>query len=147
MSSRPRYESKDDKDRELAVITRVGAVTKLEPKRLPEYGEANFAMLRGNRVVGVAEVKVRGKRYPQTLISMHKVQALRDYAALGLAARLIFALPDGVYVQEITHPEIAGWIGYAGRTDRGDAQDTEMVVFYDTHGMRRLCDSDAGWFA
>ena len=147
MSSRPRYESKDDKDRELAVITRVGAVTKLEPKRLPECGEANFAMLRDNRVVGVTEVKVRGKRHPQTFISLHKVQALRDYAALGLAARLIFALPDGVYVQEITHPEITGWIGYAGRGDRGDAQDTEMVVFYDTHGMRRLCDSGAGWFA
>lgn len=147
MSSRPRYESKDDKDRELAVITRVGAVTKLEPKRLPEYSEADFAMLRGNRVVGVAEVKVLGKRHPQIFISLHKVQALRDYAALGLAARLIFALPDGVYAQEITHPEIMGWIGYAGRTDRGDAQDTEMVVFYDTHVLRRLCDSDAGWFA
>lgn len=147
MSSRPRYESKADKDRELQVIQRVGAMTKLEPKRLPEYSEADFAMLRDNRVVGVAEVKVRGKRYPQMFISLHKVQALRDYASLGLAARLVFALPDGVYVQEIGHPEIMGWIGYAGRTDRGDVQDTEMVVFYDTSGMRRLCDSDAGWFA
>lgn len=147
MSSRPRYESKADKDRELQVIQRVGTMTKLEPKRLPEYSEADFAMLRDNRVVGVAEVKVRGKRYPQMFISLHKVQALRDYASLGLAARLVFALPDGVYVQEIGHPEIMGWIGYAGRTDRGDAQDTEMVVFYDTSGMRRLCDSDAGWFA
>lgn len=147
MSSRPRYESKADKDRELQVIQRVGAITKLEPKRLPEYSEADFAMLRDNRVVGVAEVKVRGKRYPQMFISLHKVQALRDYASLGLAARLVFALPDGVFVQEIGHPEIMGWIGYAGRTDRGDAQDTEMVVFYDTSGMRRLCDSDAGWFA
>lgn len=147
MSSRPRYESKADKDRELQVIQRVGAMTKLEPKRLPEYSEADFAMLKDNRVVGVAEVKVRGRKYPQMFISLHKVQALRDYASLGLAARLVFALPDGVYVQEIGHPEIMGWIGYAGRTDRGDAQDTEMVVFYDTSGMRRLCDSDAGWFA
>ena len=131
----------------MAVIQRVGALTKLEPKRLPEYSEADFAMLKQDRVVGVAEVKVRGRRYEQMFVSLHKVQALRDYAAWGLAARLVFALPDGVYVQEITHPQIMGWIGYAGRADRGDWQDTELVVFYDTHGMRRLCDSDAGWFA
>ena len=42
MSSRPRYESKDDKDRELAVITRVGAVTKLD----------RVCGARGARIVG-----------------------------------------------------------------------------------------------
>jgi hypothetical protein len=144
---RPRYESQADRARELAVIERVGQITKLEPKSLPAYSEADYAMVRDGRVVGVAEVKVRGKRYDEMFISLHKVQALRDYAALGLAARIFFAVPDGIYAQEVSHPEINGWIGYAGRADRGDQQDQEMVVYYKTQGMRRLCASDEGWFA
>lgn len=147
MQTRPTYETSADKSRERAVVDAVAARTKLTAKKLKKYSEVDFCLLKGDRVVGVAEVKVRGRDYKELFISLTKVQALRDLAAVGLAARIIFATPSGIYLQDIGPLEIMGWIGWGGRADRGDDQDQEMVVFYDMAGMRLLCDSQPEWFA
>ena len=147
MQSRPTYETTTDRERERAVMDLVAERTRLAAKKLKTYSEVDYCLMRGERVVGVAEVKVRGRDYPEMFIGVSKVQALRSYAAVGLAARVVFATPSGVYLQEVGPLEITGWIGYGGRQDRGDSQDQEMVVFYEQGGMRRICDSRPEWFA
>jgi len=68
----------------------------------------------------------------------------------GTRARVIFATPDGIYVQKVefdpVSPSIQGWIGIAGRTDRADASDMEPVVYWPMTGMERIADSQQEWF-
>lgn len=113
----------------MRVARRVGEVTGLRPVELPEYAEAGIAMARDERVVAVAGVALGVSDFP-----LAQIQALRDLAAGGLAARAVVAVRSGVYVKEVGHPVIDGWIAL-GR------------VSYDKPTMRRLCDADAGWFA
>lgn len=113
----------------MRVVRRVGELTGLTPVELPEFAQAGVAMARDGRVVGVAGVALGVSDFP-----LAQVQALRDFAAGGLAARAVVAVRSGVFVKEVGHPVIDGWIAL-GR------------VSYDKQTMRRLCDADVGWFA
>lgn len=155
---RPTYETDRDTKLERAVIQKVATQFGMTADKLPNFSQVDFALSRGPVVWGVAEVKVRNRLYSQMMLSLHKVQALRDLAATGLQARVIYAVPEGIYVKKIGPEEIDGWIGMGGRTDRGDSQDRELVVYFgDAHingrlireeknPMTKLCDSEASWF-
>lgn len=113
--------------------------------KMPKAYEVDFAVMRSGRVVGVVEVKVRSRHYPEIILSLHKAQALRRFAAWGLHARLIVATPEGVFLHRVTSEVTPITLG--GRTDRGDPDDVEPVVRYPVAGMRRVCDAPAGLFA
>lgn len=156
---RPTYETAADQSRERLIVDRVCERFGMKAVKLPQFRDIDFALVRGEVVWGVAEVKCRNKHYPQMFLSLHKVQALRNYAAAGLQARVIFATPQGVFTKKIGPLEIDGWIGIGGRTDRGDNKDQELLVYFgdlvqngktykeEQEPMQRLCDSDQGWFA
>ncbi len=112
--------------------------------KLPVAYEVDFAVARGERVVGVAEVKVRGRYYATLMVSLHKAQALRRFAADGLRAWLVLCVPGGVYVRRLTPDERLD-IRMGGRTDRGDWQDVEPVAHFPMLGMRRVADCPVGW--
>ena len=155
---RPTYETPNDQRKEREVIDVVAAMGNMRADKLKAYSNVDFALVRGEKVWGVCEVKVRNKLYPQMMLSLHKVQALRNYAALGLEARVIYATPEGIYSKRIGPKEIDGWIGMGGRTDRGDDSDVEMCVFFgpmvvngkamneEAEPMKRVCDSKQEWF-
>lgn len=158
MQNRPVYETEPDLRKEREVIEVVARVGRMTVQKLADKSQIDFALMKGDVVWGVAEVKVRNRLYPQMMLSLHKVQALRLHAAMGLQARVIFAVPEGIYAKRIEEGPVDGWIGYGGRTDRGDAQDREPVVFFgelkvngrvmreERQPMTRLADSDPRWF-
>ena len=155
---RPTYETEADRKREREVIEVIAAMGNMRADKLKEYSAVDFALIRGTKVWGVAEVKVRDKLYPQMMLSLHKVQALRNYAALGLEARVVYATPQGIYVKKIGPESIDGWIGIGGRKDRGDPDDQELMVFFgpmvvngkamneEERPLARVCDSKQEWF-
>lgn len=126
---RPRYENEDDLRKEREVIEAVASLAGLTVQKL-RPNDLDFALLRGKQVKMVCEVKIRHKHYDQMFISLDKVQALRDKAAMGLEARVVFATPAGIFVKKIGPGSIDGWIGFAGRTDRGDQFDQELMVHF-----------------
>jgi len=155
---RKTYETPADMSVERAVMDVLAAPGGFTVEKLEKYGPADFALLKNGHVRMVCEVKKRNKHYPQMFVSLAKVQALRDYAAIGIQARVIFATPDGVFSKEIGPGEIDGWIGVGGRSDRGDPKDREMVVFFgdfvvgdkvykeEKLPMKLVADSNPSWF-
>jgi hypothetical protein len=155
---RPLYETAEDRSKERQIIDMVAQRTGMKAVKLPQFQDIDFALMKGDVVWGVVEVKGRRKHYPQMFLSLHKVQALRQYACAGLQARVIFATPQGIYAKKIKEGPIDGWIGIGGRKDRGDAIDTEMMVFFgdlvvgdktlkeEQDPMTKICDSDPRWF-
>jgi hypothetical protein len=149
---RPTYETEQDQSRERQIVERMCQQSGLRAVKLPQFEDVDFALLRGEQVWGVVEIKCRGKHYPEMFLSLKKCQALRDYAASGLQSRVIFATPEGVYSKKIGPLVLDGWIGIGGRKDRNDPKDVEMVCFFSVNGkeesepMKRVCDSDSRWF-
>jgi hypothetical protein len=155
---RPVYETAQDRSKEREIIDMVATKTGMRAVKLPQFQDIDFALMRGEVVWGVVEVKGRRKHYPQMFLSLHKVQALRQYACAGLQARVIYATPQGIFAKKIGKGEIDGWIGLGGRTDRGDNKDQEVMVFFgdlvvngqtmkeEEHPMTKICDSDPRWF-
>jgi hypothetical protein len=155
---RPTYETPADIEREREVIDMVASKAGMTAHKLKAYSNVDFALMKDRVVRMVCEVKVRNKLYPQMMLSLDKVQALRNYAAMGLEARVIYATPEGIYVKKVGPDAIDGWIGMGGRTDRDDPDDTEMVVYFgqmtvngkriseEKDPMKRVCDSERRWF-
>lgn len=144
---RPYYESTNDRQHEAEVINLLCNRFALKPEKLKPSLEVDYALMDNTgKCAYVCEIKVRKKRYPDMFLSLAKVQALRAYAAIGINARILFALPDGVHIQKVAPLDIEGWIGYGGRSDRNDSQDGELLVFYPTDGMTRAFDSKKEWF-
>ncbi len=148
--SRPNYETASDLAKEAEVIAIYAQAYALTPVKLKPSLIVDYGLMRDKRMVGVAEVKVRKQSYPELFISLHKVQEMRKHVMDGTRARVIFATPDGIYVQKVefdpVSPSIQGWIGIAGRTDRADASDMEPVVYWPMTGMERIADSKQEWF-
>ncbi len=149
--TRPFYESSTDRVKEQEVINLFCEKYKLTAAKLKPSLVVDYGLEKDGHLAYVAEVKVRHKSYPSMFISLHKVQEMRQYVAWGVQARVIFALPQGVYVQKLEfpsgNPAIQFEIGIRGRTDRGDAADLEPVVFMPMAGMTKLFDSKKEWFA
>ena len=150
MQRRPTYETEGDRQRELEVAEVLARKGGMKPIKLKEFSNVDFALMKGDAVWGVIEVKVRNKLYPQMMLSLHKVQSLRDYAALGLEARVVYATPEGIYVKKVGPERIDGWIGFGGRTDRGDEADQELMVFFggreEQEPIKRVAASRPEWF-
>jgi hypothetical protein len=131
------YESAHDRERERAVAEATFGPHGLSVRKLPLAYEVDFAVLRGERVVGVVEVKVRGRAYETLLLSLHKLQALQRCARSGLRAWVLVSVPEGVYAQRI-RPDEPVDVRWGGRTDRGDPQDVEPVAHLPMAAMRRV---------
>lgn len=120
------------------------------------YG-VDYVVTKDGRVRMAIEIKVRKKHYPQMMISLTKVQALRDLASMGVQSRVIFATPEGVFSKAIGPGPIDGWIGTTTRADREDS--TELAVYFgdwqvrdklyedEKNPMTRIGDSRMEWFA
>lgn len=158
---RPVYQTERDLriEREIAEIVAVaGGMETAKIKDGKGLGKIDHAFYRHGRVLMMAEIKRRDQHYPQMFIGFDKVEALRNVAACGLQARVIFATPKGIYAKKIHQGFIDGWIGQGGRKDRGDPKDIQLVVYFgdwvvggkvlkaEVEPMTRICDSLPEWF-
>lgn len=132
------YERRGDRESELAAAEAAFGPRGLLVRKLPVAYEVDFCVLRDERVIGVVEVKVRTRAYDTLLVSLHKAQALRRFAACGLIAWLLVQVPAGLYARRVLPDEPLD-VRWGGRKDRGDWQDMEPVAHFPMVGMRRVC--------
>lgn len=144
MQARPRYERELDRERERAVVETVFHPYGMRTWKLPASYEVDFGLTREGEdaLLAVAEVKVRGRAYDTLLLSMHKAQALRRFAAEGFRAYLLVALPAGIYVKRV-QPDERFEVRMGGRRDRGDWQDIEPCAHFPMLGMRKVAEPGA----
>ena len=126
---RPHYESAGDTTREMRVAAQAARVWGMV-KKLPFDYRADFVFLQDGVVSFFAEVKVRSETYDPFWISLKKWMALE---ALSIEARrpslIIVQWPDEplAYVPVLPSSKLAQMV-WGGRADRGDAQDSEVMV-------------------
>lgn len=136
---RPTYENELDRVREAKVAKVVcdhlmtGSEEFMQAVRCPKYYPCDWGILKDGvtrDLTHLLEVKVRGKSYPEYMISLQKVKEIVSCAAVGGLVPLL-----AVYWEDEREMGIVDLLqcnrraGVGGRTDRGDAQDIEPMVF------------------
>lgn len=130
---RPIYESTSDQQRERAVFRILEGCWNVQivkaPRLSPWDAEAHHP---DGRFAGYVEVKCRNKKYPELMISSHKVRDLHRAAGTTKAPGLLVvrwgeAAPQYIDVGGINLDDLKHAPG--GRVDRGDHMDTEDCVF------------------
>ena len=128
-ASRPTYETEGDRSSEQEIIDIFAAFIEATPKKMPgHYPEIDFAMIRNNRVVGLAEVKDRTgwkPEYKTVFLSMSKGMALFWYHLLGIPAVYVVRIAGMVHYTLINDRLKNMKPEWRGRTDRSDWEDIE----------------------
>lgn len=131
---RPLYETEDDLQNELAVVKDLSSSLNCSYKKLPISYGLDYALVRDEDVFAFIEIKCRkrhSQRHESLMVSAQKrVKAQELTRATGVPCMLVSAFTDGVYW--INMAEKPDRVTFNGRTDRGDAQDVEPVIHYDT---------------
>lgn len=108
-----------------------------------------FALSRGPRVVmQVFCVLMPKLELPSVPLCI--VQHLRDSAAAGLEARVVFASPEGVFVKKVGPGSIDGWIGLERGQMRvyfGSVTVGGKVFNEEAEPLRQVAPSKKEWFA
>jgi len=142
--SRPLYETQDDLTNEAAVAFAIERQWKCRLVKLSiKYG-VDFAVVRGGKIVAVAEVKCRD-------YSIEKIAELGGYMlsaykwSRGLQLAHDLHVPFVLFVRFLNDmywarltKEAPFHVAMGGRTDRGDAQDIEPCVFLNTSIFRHV---------
>lgn len=138
--SRPIYEKAQDRANELSVATQIADAYALTFCKLPRSYAADFAFMKDGRCVMVCEIKCRtnpAQQYPTYMLSVIKRYSVRQLAAeLGARPLLVVRFTDQLL--HINLNDEPDHIAEGGRTDRGDAQDVELVCHYDMARLRPI---------
>lgn len=125
---RPRYETAYDMADERGVAERLSVLWSCDLRKMPEFYPCDWAFVRSQKVVGLAEGKCRkvmSSAYPTLILSLHKWTDLQRYAQ-HTPTLLVARFNDCIkWIPVDGKPRE---VGIGGRKDRGDWQDTEPVV-------------------
>lgn len=140
---RPIYETGSDVAREAAIAALVAERYGATAKKLPARYCLDHAFMRGDKLVGLAEIKCRknpSTRYPTLMVSLLKWMTARDVAkAARVPGFLVVSWTDRVGMISVDADDIVPGVG--GRTDRGDADDVELVVHIPVSKFRIVSES------
>lgn len=129
MRARPLYETTESLSEERLVAERIGEAWSCNPVKLARAYQLDFALCRDDAVQAWAEVKVRTKRYPTYMLSLHKwLAAVELHERTGLPALLVVQWPDLLAYCALSGLRRPLSVTMGGRRDRGDWQDMEPVV-------------------
>ena len=129
---RPKYETKEDRNREEVVLSSACRSWGCAAHKLPDRYEFDYLLMR--KKVGKAwlEIKVRTNErddYPDYMVSFAKLMAARRLSGAS-------GLPSFLLVQWVRSKGLIRLdtikkftLSMGGRSDRGDAQDLEPVIF------------------
>lgn len=137
---RPLYESAKDLSNELRVSSVLKDCWDAEFVKLPMAYHVDWAIVRGPQIKAFAEFKRRHNpktRYPTFMLSLNKWRNGKNMAAeLGVPFLVIVEWDDGLYYCDSKNAGPNYGIG--GRSDRGDSQDQEPVVFIPTQAFYKV---------
>ena len=137
---RPLYESSKDLSNELRVSAHLKDCWNAEFVKLPMAYHVDWAVVRGTEIKAFAEFKRRQNpkdRYPTFMISLNKWKNGRSLGnEIGVPFLIIVEWNDGLYYCDTK--AVTSTYGFGGRTDRGDSQDQEPVVFINTKAFNKV---------
>lgn len=133
--ARPAYETPADRAKEKAFADAMAGHLGVLLHQMARFSPIDFAAIdpTTNRVLGLVELKTRknpSTRYPTFFLSSKKVTAARTFRHhLGLPVTLFVQWTDKV--GELAIDEVLpAYYTIAGRGDRGDAQDVELMAHW-----------------
>jgi len=137
---RPLYESSKDLSNELRVSNILKDCWDVVFVKLPMAYHVDWAVVRGTEIKAFAEFKRRHNpkdRYPTFMISLNKFKNGRGLGKeIGVPFLIIVEWNDGLYYCDTE--AVDRTYGFGGRSDRGDPQDKEPVVFIDTKAFCKV---------
>jgi hypothetical protein len=130
---RPTYQSEADEAEEREIALRLAALG-CEVARNKRYYPFDFSVIKGGRIVGLAEFKRRRHpygTYPTIILSLHKFAAATNYHHATNLPIAFFVRWDGDQVglcdlHKLKPEDVTISIG--GREDRNDSEDMEPVI-------------------
>lgn len=137
---RPIYESPADLQNEKDIVEKLTQMWGISFHKLPMSYHIDWLMVKDKQARGFAELKCRNndrRKYPTFMISLAKWMRGKELAhELSTSFIIIVKWTDGIYFHKAgTYPIT---YGFGGRSDRGDSQDMEPVVYIDTDHFTRI---------
>lgn len=135
--SRPIYETETDRQNERAIKAFLEDRWGCRADKLKISCEIDYSLTKGNKIVGVMEIKCRNYNYKTLdgwgglILSANKWQAAKRWKEThNIAFFLVLGLIDGIFVLKIKSNEVWPSLDLitAGRRDRNDPQDIEPCV-------------------
>ena len=141
---RPVYETEKDRKMEQAIINELSDAWKIFYQKLPIKHRLDFALLDDKKIVTAwAEVKRRDNdstTYDTYMLSLDKyMSGMKLYKLTGLPFYLVVKFSDGLYYCEVSLLSYAQLnLSFGGRTDRGDSQDVEPCIYFDSNLFKKV---------
>lgn len=140
--ARPLYETEDDLSREASVMQTAAEAWKCDYLKLPLSYRLDYALLRDERLVALAEIRVRFvpvRKYPTIIFSVMK-RATANWLSEQLYVPSFFVVKYDDEIRYIDFRETPDDVTVGGRTgnNRRDHADVELVGHYQTDRLKRL---------
>ena len=141
---RPVYETEKDRKMEQAIINELSDAWKIFYQKLPIKHRLDFALLDDKKIVTAwAEVKRRDNdstTYDTYMLSLDKyMSGMQLFKLTGLPFYMVVKFSDGLYYCEVSLLSYAQLnISFGGRTDRGDSQDVEPCIYFDSNLFKKV---------
>ena len=141
---RPVYETEKDRKMEQAIINELSDAWKIFYQKLPIKHRLDFALLDDKKaVIAWAEVKRRDNdstTYDTYMLSLDKyMSGMKLFKLTGLPFYMVVKFSDGLYYCEVSLLSYAQLnISFGGRTDRGDSQDVDPCIYFDSNLFKKV---------
>ena len=139
---RPLYETDADLSREAVVMKLAATKWNCDYLKLPLSYRLDFALIRRNKLVALAEIRVRNVKaetYPTIIFSVNK-RAKANQLSEQTKVPSFFVVQYDDEIRYIDFAETPDEIQVGGRTgaNRRDQADVELVGHYDVARMKKL---------
>ncbi len=139
---RPLYETDADLSREAVVMKLAATKWNCDYLKLPLSYRLDFALIRRNKLVALAEIRVRNVKaetYPTIIFSVNK-RAKANQLSDQTKVPSFFVVQYDDEIRYIDFAETPDEFQVGGRTgaNRRDQADVELVGHYDVSRMKRL---------
>jgi len=140
--ARPLYETAADLSREAKVMHTAAEKWQCDYLKLPLSYRLDFALIRNNRLVALAEIRVRNvtaSKYPTIIFSVNK-RAKANQLSDQIKVPSFFVVKYDDEIRYIDFAETPDEFQVGGRTgaNRRDQADVELVGHYDVDRMMIL---------
>jgi len=140
--ARPLYETDADLSREAKVMQTAAEKWNCDYMKLPLSYRLDFALVRRNKLVALAEIRVRNVKaetYPTIIFSVNK-RAKANELSDQTKVPSFFVVQYDDEIRYIDFAETPDEFQVGGRTgaNRRDQADVELVGHYDVSRMKRL---------
>lgn len=131
INMRPTYETTHDLTREQAVAEKLTQAWGCEVVKTPPKTPYDYCALRDGLVSAIVEIKVRNNKsnkYPTFMLSLDKVSNCSLHSGtIGCPLIIVVQYTDKLKYWMFNKDDYS--VGIGGRTDRGDSQDVEPVIY------------------